>query len=70
MLADFLPGSVPQDGEFVLLAARIFLSSTYLAAETLVGGSLWYSMGTSAAGIFIALLLAGQRGRIAAGGRQ
>lgn len=51
-----------QDAEVVATAARIFFSSCWLGCEALLGGSLWYSIGTSAAGLLTAMLITKGRG--------
>lgn len=46
------------NGEMLLpTAGRIVLSSAYLAAESLIAGSLWLPVLTSSAGILTAMLL-------------
>ena len=39
----------------------VFGSSTYLAAETLLTGSIWLAVGTSAAGLLASVALARQQ---------
>lgn len=41
---------------------RVFAGSAYLSVETLVGGSLWFAIGTSSAGVLAAALLARRQG--------
>jgi hypothetical protein len=59
------PPSPPplKDTELFLLAGRVFLSSAYLATETLVGGNLWFTVGTSATGLLASMVVARQQGR-------
>ena len=55
------PGALSAE-ELPLVALRIALSGTYLTLETLLTGTLWASVGTSATGMLAAMLLLRQSG--------
>lgn len=59
------PGALTPE-ELSLVAARVALASTYLSLEATLTGCLWLPVGTSAAGILTAILLA--RGSSGGGG--
>lgn len=47
---------------------RVFAGSVYLSIETLVGGSLWFAIGTCSLGVLVAALVARRQGAQAATG--
>ncbi len=49
------------ENEWTIILGRIALSSIWLSSETVATNNLWLSIGTSAAGMITAMLLARNR---------